>query len=857
MNNRTSIAHYRITAKIGEGGMGEVYRATDTKLNREVAIKVLPEAFANDPDRLARFAREAQVLAALNHPNIASIYGVEELAIVTELVDGSDLKGPLSLETALEYAGQIADALEAAHEKGITHRDLKPANIKITPQGVVKVLDFGLAKIAESNAASGSLNNSPTLTIRGSESGMILGTAAYMAPEQARGKAVDKRADIWAFGVVLWEMLTGRQMFVGDTVSDVLASVLRNEPDLGAVPAQVRPLLAACLEKDPRKRLRDIGDWRRQMAPEHIPATAPARRRNWLPWTAAGLACVLAALCAAWLLRTPEQQPILELSAALPEEAALSPWAPAISPDGRHIVFGAMLGGKKQLWIRNLDELTPRALAGTEGAQDPFWSPDSRFVGFFADRKLKKIDIAGGPAIPLCDTQIDRGGTWSAAGVILFGIGAADPLARVPAEGGVPTQVTEKESAVLESHRWPVFLPDGRHFLFVKRTQQPEKGGLYAGDLESKATKRILPVLSNAAFVAPGFLLFVRDRTLMMQAFDVSRLEVTGEARSVAQQVDFAERNVQGFFSASQTGTLVFTNGVLANDQMTWFDRAGKRVGSIGKAGALLWVAISPNGETVAFDWQDLQSGTWDVWTHDLAHNTDSRVTSDPANDRYPVWSPDGRYVVFSSNRSGKMRLYRKLSSGVGNDEVLLDVPNFLNATDWSRDGRFLFFQVATAATKTDIWVLPDPNSSQPSKPYPVLDTDFDESTAALSPDGHWLAYVSDRTRSPQVYLMSFPDKQSTFQISTNGGTNPFWNANGKELFYRAGDDIMSVDVQAGARFEHGVSRTLFRCQIPFDRILTRFAVHPDGKRFLVITPEQSAAPQRLNVIVNWRKLVR
>jgi len=840
---------YEILAPIGAGGMGEVYRAKDTKLDREVAIKVLPAAVAEDPERLARFEREAKVLAALNHPNIAQIYGVEDRALVMELVPGESLKGPLPLDTALNYAKQIAEALEAAHEKGIVHRDLKPANIMITPAGVVKILDFGLAAAAQSSDSSDPAH-SPTLTISPTRAGMILGTAGYMSPEQARGKAVDKRADIWAFGVVLYEMLTGKRLFEGDTISDTLAAVLKTEPDLTQVPAQTQKLLRRCLEKDPKKRLRDIGDaW--QLLEEHPQVTAPSRSR--LGWIAVAgvLAVALLVLGFLYFRRAPEGQRILKVSVLPPEKAAFN-WEspPAVSPDGRRLAFNATTAGKISLWVRDLDSLTARELPGTDGAEDPFWSPDNRSIAFFAGQKLKRIVVAGGPAMTLCDGDW-WGGSWSKRDVIVFAPNQASGLFRVPAGGGSATPVTELDRASGEtSHVYPWFLPDGRHFVYTATNTNPEKTAVYVADLDSKTRHRVLSANSNVVYSPPGYLLFLHERTLMAQPFDAGKAVTSGDPVPIAEQVDnwhdfFA--NIQGLFSASQNGVLAYTSGGVGNNlQLTWFDRSGKIVGTVGTPGIMMAPKLSPDGNTVAVDLLDPQTGFSDIWLHDLNRDTASRFTFNPktTNDR-PVWSPDGGHIVFVS---GDRNIYQKATNGATQDEALEKSALNKRTADWSRDGRYIIYTVDDPKTSFDIWVLP---LFGDRKPFPYVHTEFGEGYPKLSPNGQWLAYASDETKRNEVYVETFPTRGGKWQVSTNGGIDPVWSRDGKELFFIGSDqEMMAVEVNGGAKFEASVPKPLFRLTSHFD-LNTRFDVSKDG-RFLIPTPVEQSANVPMTVVVNW-----
>ena len=757
---------YEILAPIGAGGMGEVYLARDTKLKREVALKVLPESFAGDPERMARFQREAEVLASLNHPNIAQIYGVEERALVMELVPGESLKGPLPLETALNYARQIADALEAAHDKAIVHRDLKPANIMITSQGLVKVLDFGLASVLNRDIPSrhregADANNSPTLTISPTRAGMILGTAGYMSPEQARGKPVDKRADIWAFGVVLYEMVTGRRLFEGETVSDTLAHVLTKEPDWEQVPARVQRLLEACLQKDPRQRLQAIGDWRLLITDLQQPATSSSRSRlGWVAWGVAAVATV-AAVGLGWVAyhHYSEETQVLKMSLQTPEKAQFdSPaYIPAISPDGRHVAFAARIDGQVSLWIRDLDALNTRQLPGTANARYPFWSPDSRWVAFFADGKLKKINLAGGPALTLCVAQ-GRLGTWSKEDVIIYGTSGS--LFRVPAAGGNPMELGGPGQTASESgHRAPWFLPDGHHFLYMARDTDAQQTRIYVDSIDAKAgssRREVLAANSNVVYVpsahatlmgdSDGYLLFLRERTLMAQPFDAAKTQTTGDAVPIAEQVDDWQFNSdrQGQFSASQNGILVYTSGAAAggNVQLTWFDRSGKPGGTVGAPGVIRGLAISPDGSTVAADRLDA-SAVRDVWLYDLARGTASQFTFGPANNQYPVWSPDGSKIVFHSMRdNGKP--YQKASSGVGPEEVLDQDPRNNHVDDWSRDGRYLIDEVQDPKTSTDIQVIPTFGNK---RPFTYINTASFEGDAKVSPNGQFLAYDSNESK--------------------------------------------------------------------------------------------------------------
>src|SRR5438876_306962 len=693
--------------------MGVVFRALDTKLQRDVALKLLPDHFADDPERLARFQREAQVLASLNHPNIAQIYGLEESdnarCIVMELVEGETLqerlkRGAIPIDEALPIAKQIAEALEAAHESGLVHRDLKPANIKLTPDGRVKVLDFGLAK-AFVPTAEMNLSNSPTL-MSGSMPGVILGTAAYMAPEQAKGKSVDRRADIWAFGVVLYEMLTGRMLFSGETTSETIAAVMMKEPDWTALPAntptRLRDLIRRCLVKEPRNRVRDIGDAR--IAIEEVQTGAevdaagpekPSRPRSKVLVGIAAVLCLVMAfllgtMSALYFNRTTPASPEIRVEVNTPSTD--DPFSFAISPDGRRLVFSASNEGKSQLWLRPLDSLTAQPLAGTDGARYPFWSPDSASVGFFADSKLKRIDLVGGAPQVLANTSADgRGGSWSRDGIILFVPNLGGPLLKVFARGGEPVEVTRLEAGQT-GHQFPQFLPDGRHFIYFVFGGPAQ--GVYTGSLDGGSSKRLTNADAAAVVSPSGFLLFPRQTTLFAQAFDLQRQELSGNPFPVAEQVALERSGPVGTAGLSAASGIVAyrTGGAGAVKQLTWLDRSGKSVGAIGTPDAgLNEVELSPDGKRVAVS--RLVNGDVDVWLIDAARGVSTRFTFDPASDGISLWSPDGNHVVFQSNRKGVFNLYWKLSSGTGMDDLLLESDQNKAPADWSPDGRFLLFR--------------------------------------------------------------------------------------------------------------------------------------------------------------------
>ena len=869
------LGHYKIQSIIGRGGMGEVYRAVDTKLEREVAVKVLPAALAADQDRLGRFEREAKVLAQMNHPGIASIHGVEDRALIMELVPGPTLadrinQGPIPAEEAEAILLQIADALEYAHERGVIHRDLKPANIKIDPDDKVKILDFGLAKALTDPSASvaspADLSNSPTLTMGGTVAGMILGTAAYMAPEQARSKKVDRRADIWAFGVVGWEMLTGEQLFRGGDTVQILSNVLQQSLDFERVPEKFHRLLGRCLDRNPKDRLRDIGEARFRLKEPQSSVINTAqtdsqphkRPTKWLWPALAGILCI-AVLGLGYVAyrHTREEAPRVARFSVLPPENTLQNAGsiPQISPDGRRIIMVVSIKGQASasLWLRDLDALNGRILQGTSGASYPFWSPDSRSVGFFADNRLKKIDVNGGPALTLCDATAGRGGTWNQDDIIVYGL-LNGGLFRVPAAGGRSAALTEPDPAGSEfSHRYPWFLPDGRHFLYTARGPgNVQKSRIYVDGIDTKpevkTRKAVAAADSNAAYVS-GYLLFVRERTLMAQPFDSSKIEITGDAAPIAEQVDYFFGNGLSHFSASRNGTLVFTSGAAGanNKQLTWFDRNGKSVGRVGVPAEMGSARISPDGSTVATD-ISVTTGGRDIWMHDLARGTDTRFTFGPGVIAFPVWSGDGSRIAFDAVSGGRDRTrYVKGSNGIGAAEALDRDPRPGRIDDWSRDGRYIIEELIDPRSSSDIWVIPQFGDK---KPFPYLNSEYAETNARLSPNGQWLAYMSDESKRPEVYVQTFPEHGGKWQISTSGGSFPVWRREGRELYFIGADrKLTAVEVKGdGNSFQASIPKPLFEVAAA-----AQFDVSKDGRFLIQVPVEQAARSVPLTVVLNWQ----
>jgi len=881
-----TISHYKIIEKLGEGGMGVVYRAQDTKLEREVAIKVLPEEFAKDLDRLARFEREAKLLASLNHSNIATIYGLEESEgehfLALELVEGKTLaeqlsSGPLKSQEALEICRQIAEALETAHERGIIHRDLKPSNVKITPEGKVKVLDFGLAKafdFAETGKAS-SVDpfKSPTLTVGTSRSGVILGTAAYMSPEQARGKPLDKRTDIWSFGCLLYELLTGRQTFKGETTSDTIAMILEHEPNWKALPGDtlptVRKLLRRCLEKDPKRRFHDIADARIEIEDmlskpsgalrEIFDGTGEPRsglKRRTVPWSVAllfGVVCIIVASVIVWNLKPKAVktiQPVKRFVVNLgPNErlgASVYGNDLAISSDGSYFVYVAGEGKRTQLYLRQMNQLKATPLPGTEGAEHPFFSPDGRWVGFFAHGKLKKVLLEGGTPLTICKGGAQPwGATWGPNGYIIFGV-VNSGLLRVSDSGGEPMAITTPDTKKDEiGHRWPEMLPGGKAVLFtIYPVEGLESARIAVFSLETGEQRILLDEVGyDARYASTGHIVYAREGILMAVPFDLQQLKVTGSPFPVLDGV--ARRgNDTAFFSFSRDGSLVYISGLseTVGQILVWVDRQGQTTTLMEAERGFEHPRISPDGKQVAALGSEL-----DIWVYDMESGRPNRLTFE-GDINYAVWSPDGTRIAFASDRSGHWNLYWKPADGSGEGEQLLKREQKDWPASWSSDGQMLTFYEITPTTQRDIWVL----SIQDRTASPFYVTSFNERVPMFSPDSRWIAYVSDESGQDEVYVQPYPGKGGKWQISEGGGREPMWAPDGRELFYRKGNMMMCVAIETKPAFKRGMPKSLFEGQFMAHPNFTYYDIHPDGDRFLMVKTEEELAIDQINVVLNW-----
>ncbi|MBI4480621.1 MAG: protein kinase [Acidobacteria bacterium] len=907
----TTLGHYEIRELIGKGGMGEVYLGFDEELKRDVAIKLLPEAFARDPERIARFKREAQLLASLNHANIAAIYGLVEAGaakgLVMEYVPGETLadrvrrEGPVPLDETLEITKQVCEALEHAHEKTIIHRDLKPANVKLTPVGQVKVLDFGLAKAFTAVPESGDPGDSPTLSAMPTLPGVILGTAAYMSPEQARGRKVDKRTDVWALGCVLYELLTGRGAFYStpsrhqsrarqqadmpspakgplphrrfaspesrvaspdepDTVQEIIANILKGEPDWALLPANtpphVRMILRRSLQKDPAKRLRSAADIAISIEEGGFsaapPATAP-RVAHWRLAAMLGVAVVLASLASLFLkpAAPPTAQAPVHVTITLPAGDVLAESTTgganrplAYSPDGSHIAYVATRGGNRQIFLRALSDPQPRPIAGTEGASAPFFSPDGQWIGFFAQGKLKKVSITGGAPVVLCDAGTLAGAAWAPDGTIIFSPSTTSPLMRVSADGGTPEAITALDRSNGESsHRNPQVLSGAKVLLFNTMGGAGWDDYHVIAQVLASGDRRVLVRGAHTASYAPsGHLIYARAQTLLAVPFDLDRLEVTSQSPVSIVEAVRTSNLTAAEYSVSSNGSLAYIGTHATLDRrLVWVDRAGNVEAIPLPPRRYAGPVLSPDGRQAALG---IQSNTDDLWLYDLERGTLSKLTSEGTSQE-AVWSPDGKQIAYRAYRRGFRNVFWRSADGTGTEEQLTEGESQQTPSSWSPDGKAIAYTVLDPSTGTDLWWLPLEGNR---KAQVFLRTTTSENEARFSPDGRWLAYSSNESGRNEIFVQPFPGPGRKWQVSTNGGSFPLWNPNGRELFYRSGDRMMAVDITTAPTFSAGQPRQLFEA-----RSLAISSVSPDGQRFLATQPVEPEQPAtQINVVLNW-----
>ncbi|HQR31673.1 MAG TPA: protein kinase [Blastocatellia bacterium] len=887
------LSHYRLVSKIGAGGMGEVYRARDTRLDREVAIKLLPADFAKDADRLKRFEQEARATSALNHPNILTVHdiGTHDGApfIVAELLDGEELRaqledGAIAPKKAIEYARQIADGLAAAHAKCIVHRDLKPENLFVTADGRVKILDFGLAKLRPQPAmnAGSEVQTQKKIT----DPGTVMGTVGYMSPEQVRGQDLDHRSDIFSFGIILHEMLSGQRTFTGDSLVELMNAILKDEPaELSETNAKISPqlekLVRRCLEKKPERRFQTASDLgfaleslttlnssganRTEAAPTLATTSKRSGWRDRIWMIAAGVFALIAALAlGVAYVRRPALEAETVWVSVNPPDKAVSFNSPAISPDGRTLAFIATVEGKMQLWVRSFSASAPRPLAGVANGSWLFWSPDNQFIGFFTAGKLYKIALSGGTPAPLLDIQTTAGGTWNRDGVILVG-SANKGIQRVSANGGPVSSVTTIDSSRGEvSHGYPFFLPNGRQFLFHIQHNDPNKQGIYLASLEGGEAKQLITTEvssvwagENPATPGAGYLVFIQQGALMAQSFDFGRNQLSGEPVRLVEQVQTGLRGFNGQFSLA--GNVLVAMEGTTREQLTWVDRTGKKVGTVGPVGAYGIRDLSPDGQRLAVTRYDPKLGTGDIWLFDLVRGTETRLTVDPADDRFPVWSPDGSRIVFSSTRKGMSGLYLKDATGAGQEELLFESANGKNPMQWSPDGRFILYRESDPQTRQDLWMLPLEGER---KPYPWVKTQFMESTGSgISPDGKWMAYSSDESGRGEVYIQAFepgvPASGSRWPISIGGGQQTKWRRDGRGLYYHLNGKMMEVDVSLGTKVEAGLPRELFDSRTIGADLNRAWNMTKDEQRFLFVTNADEASVPPFTVVLNWMAEVK
>ena len=884
----SKLGPYEILAPIGAGGMGEVYRARDTRLSRDVAIKVLPSHLSSDPDLKARFEREAQSVSSLNHPHICTLYDVGHQNgidyLVMELLEGETLagrlqKGALPLKQALQCGIEIAEALENAHKNGIVHRDLKPGNIMLT-KGGAKLLDFGLAKPAKSMAAMVS-GSATTMGTALTGEGTIVGTFQYMAPEQIHGENADARTDIFALGAVLYEMVTGKRAFQGKDQVSVMSAILEKEPEpLFALqplaPPTVDRVVKTCLAKDPEERLQTAHDlklqleWIRDAAPQSgLPAPVATRPRisHRVSWPVALICIAAIGFFAGMYLRpanAPELPIVSQISPPAGESFALQGVAagpPVLSPDGQRLAFVAVgSDGKQRLWVRQLEAATAQPLEGSDGSTFPFWSADSRYIGFFATNKLSRIDASGGPPLAIADVAAFWGGTWSRDGTILFASNTSTTLIyRVPATGGTPQQVTKLDASRGEdSHLWPQFLPDGKHFLFYATGKDPQNDGTYAATLDGGQPKLLVRGDSNAVYAPPGYLLFVRQGTLMAQRFDAGSLRLTWDAVPLAQHTAANLGVGRGNFTVSENGILTYAagSGSAGANRILWFDRRGKQTAETGESGAYFSPRISPDGRKLAVAIETPGTLNFNIWVFDLARGVPTRLTFSSSLDGHPAWSPDGKTIVFMSDRSGQFHIYQTAADGTGNTSPMVVDDAWEYNPSFSPDGRYLTFRRRSTQSGAhfEIWAMPLYGDR---KAFPVVQSS-DAAHPALSPDGKWLAYSSQESGLPEIYVVPFPQGSGKWRVSTGGGDWPRWRHDSKELFYLSVDKkITSAEISVdGSSLVVGKVAALFQVNVATS-LGWFYDVRADGKRFVVLNQDPRQAAEPLTLVVNWPALLK
>jgi len=884
----SKLGPYEIVSLLGAGGMGEVYQAKDTRLDRTVAIKVLLTHLTANPDLKARFDREAKVISSLQHTHICVLHDIGNDDgtdyLVMEYLEGETLaarlaRKPLTIEEVLKIGTEIADALDKAHKQGIIHRDLKPGNVMLTKSGS-KLMDFGLAKPAGfggGSTGSGAPAFSATMSVQASPittAGTVVGTVQYMSPEQIQGLETDARSDIFAFGVMMYEMLTGKRAFEGKTQLKVAGAILENDPEpvtklQPLTPPALAHLVERCMDKEPDTRWQTMGDVRAVLrwvaeggSTVNMPVvTSHKRSRREHIMQVVAVVLLVGLITVAYMHWHVVSQPVPVIRGNLlpPEKLKQNIRELAISPDGKSVVYAATSGSDWQLWLQPMDATTPHLLSGTEGASYPFWSGDSKSIGFFASGKLKRVEAAGGPPQIICEAPNARGGTWNKEGVILFEAAANSPLSRVAAGGGTPISVTDLKAPQTGTHRWPYFLPDGKHFLFMAGVTGGEntENAIFWGSLDSKETKLVTKASSKPVYAA-GYLLFRRDSSLMAQLFDAKQGTLSGDATPIVEQIRYSTGNSHVDFSSSETGILAYQTGAsVGNAQLTWYDSKGVVKGTVGKLGNGLGFRLSPDGKELAQSITD-SSGNNDVWIYDLVRNVPTRLTFTPTLNVLPVWTPDGKRIAYSSNQAeNRLQMFMKNADGSGKEERLLEDKDDDRMNDISRDGKYIVFNKVSGSGNTgyDLWILP---LSGERKAEPYLATKFTEAEGKVSPDGRWLSYFSDESGKWEVYISTFPKFSSKWQVSTGGGNRAVWGPNGKEIYYKSNDNKLMVVLLTftANSVKPGQVREMFPLPLLQGTSLNLYDVARDGRIIANVTNETNTATP-ISFVVNWTGMMK